>query len=219
MGQDRKQVVVLGGTGYLGRPLIEKLLRDGFQVAAVARPGSEAKLPPGCRVITGNALDSTTYEDRIPSGAALVHLVGTPHPAPWKAPEFRSVDLISLEQSVAAGKRAGAGHFVFVSVAHPAPVMRAFIEVRVECEQKIRESGLNATILRPWYILGPGHYWPYILLPLYKIFESVPATRESSIRLGLVTRPQMVDALAAAVASEAGGIRVVETAAIRSCGA
>lgn len=219
MGQQVKQVVVLGGTGYLGRPLIEKLLRGGFQVAAVARPGSVAKLPPGCGVITGNALDGRTYEDHIPPGATLVHLVGTPHPAPWKAPEFRSVDLISLEQSVAAGKRAGAGHFVFVSVAHPAPVMRAFIEVRVECEQKIRESGLNATILRPWYILGPGHYWPYILLPLYKIFESVPATRESSIRLGLVTRPQMVDALAAAVASEAGGIRVVETAAIRSCGA
>lgn len=217
MGEHVKQVVVLGGTGYLGRPLIEKLLRDGFQVAAVARPGSEVKLPPGCGVITGNALDSRTYEDHIPPGSTLVHLVGTPHPAPWKASEFRSVDLVSLEQSVAAGKRAGAGHFVFVSVAHPAPVMRAFITVRIECEQKIRESGLNAIILRPWYILGPGHYWPYILMPLYKIFEIIAATRESAVRLGLLTRPQMVDALAAAVASDARGIRVVETAAIRSC--
>jgi len=149
----------------------------------------------------------------------LVHLVGTPHPAPWKASEFRSVDLVSLEQSVAARKRAGAGHLVFVSVAHPAPVMRAFITVRMECEQKIRKSGLNATILRPWYILGPGHYWPYILAPLYKVLETIPGTRESALRLGLVTRPQMVNALASAVASNTRGIRVVETAAIRSCAA
>jgi len=219
VGEHVKQVVVLGGTGYLGRPLVEKLLRDGFQVAAVARPGSEAKLPPGCVVITGSALDSGTYEDHIPPGSTLVHLVGTPHPAPWKASEFRSVDLVSLEQSVAARKRAGAGHLVFVSVAHPAPVMRAFITVRMECEQKIRKSGLNATILRPWYILGPGHYWPYILAPLYKVLETIPGTRESALRLGLVTRPQMVNALASAVASNTRGIRVVETAAIRSCAA
>jgi len=217
MGESVKPVVVLGGTGYLGRPLIEKLLRDGFQVVAVARPGSERKLPPGCGVITGNALDSATYQDRIPAGSTFVHLVGTPHPSPWKAAEFRSIDLVSLEQSVAAGKRAAAEHFVFVGVAHPAPVMRDFIAVRVECEQKIRQSGLNATIFRPWYILGPGHYWPCILMPLYKVLETIPTTRESAVRLGLVTRARMVNALASAVASDTRGIRVIDTAAIRAC--
>ncbi|MGA2119707.1 MAG: NAD(P)H-binding protein [Bryobacteraceae bacterium] len=213
-----KQVIVVGGTGYIGRPLIRKLLADGFLVTAVARPRSEAKLPAGCIVITGNALDSRTYDDRILAGSTFAHLVGTPHPAPWKASEFRSVDLVSLEQSVTAGRRAGVGHFVFVSVAHPAPLMRAFIEIRIKCERQIRESGLNATILRPWYVLGPGHYWPYILVPFYKALETIPATRESAVRLGMVTRPQMVNALAAAVASSAPGIRVLETAAIRLSG-
>jgi uncharacterized protein YbjT (DUF2867 family) len=212
-----KQVVVPGGTGYLGRPLIERLLQDGFRVAAVARPGSEAKLPSGCAAITGSALDCRTYRDRIPRGSTFVHLVGTPHPAPWKALEFRSVDLVSLEQSVAAAKHTAAGHFVFVSVAHPAPVMRAFIEVRIACERNIRESGLNATILRPWYILGPGHYWPYVLAPVYKVLETIPSTREGAVRLGLVRRSQMVNALMAAVASGATGTRIVETAAIRAC--
>jgi uncharacterized protein YbjT (DUF2867 family) len=213
-----KQVVVLGGTGYIGKPLIEKLCQDGFRVAAVARPRSSARLPAGCDAIAGNALDSRTYQDKVPPGSTLVHLVGTPHPAPWKAAAFRSVDLVSLEQSVAAGRRAGVEHFVFVSVAQPAPVMKAFIEVRMTCEQKIRESGLNATILRPWYVLGPGHRWPYLLAPFYKALEAVPATRERAVRLGLVTRRQMVNALAAVVASNAAGIHVLETAEIRSRG-
>ena len=211
-----RDVIVVGGTGYLGRPLIEKLCADGLRVTAVARPLSAARLPTGCSAIHGDALNSRTYQDRIPSHSTFVHLVGVPHPAPWKAAEFRSIDLVSLEQSVAAAKRAEAEHFVFVSVAHPAPTMRAFIEVRMKCEQTIQESGLSATILRPWYVLGPGHRWPYILIPLFKALEAIPATRQGAVRLGLVTRSQMVNALAWAVESGAAGIRVLETAAIRS---
>jgi len=216
--QVMKDVIVVGGTGYLGRPLICKLCAGGLRVASVARPQSAAKLPSGCSVISGNALNSRTYQDRIVPGSTLVHLVGVPHPAPWKAAQFRAIDLVSLEQSVAAAKQARVGHFVFVSVAHPAPTMRAFIEVRMRCEQTIRESGLPATILRPWYVLGPGHYWPYLLIPFYKALEAVPSTRAGAVRLGLVTRAQMVNALAGAVVSGPTGIRVLETAEIRSAG-
>lgn len=213
-----KQVIIVGGTGYIGKPLIEKLSADGFCVTAVARPRSSAKLPVGCAVITGNALDSRTYEDQVLPGSTFVHLVGTPHPAPWKGSEFRSIDLVSLEQSVAAARRARVDHFVFVSVAHPAPVMKAFIEIRIECERIIQKSGLTATILRPWYVLSPGHYWPYLLVPFYRALEALPATKESAMRLGMITRPQMVNALAAVVASRVTGVSILETAEIRSLG-
>jgi uncharacterized protein YbjT (DUF2867 family) len=211
-----KQVVVAGGTGYLGRALLEKLCASGFDVTAITRPGSISKIPTGCGVIVGDVLDARTYEENVPAGSTFVHLVGTPHPAPWKAAQFRAINLVSLEQSVAAAKRAGVAHFIFVSVAHPSPVMKAFIEVRRMCERKIEDSGLYATIVRPWYVLGPGHYWPYALVPVYKIMESIPKTREFAIRLGLVTHRQMVNTLAAAVASNRTGIRVLETAEIRA---
>ena len=45
---------------------------------------------------------------------------------------------------------------VYVSVAHPAPVMRDYIAARTEAEDAIRKARVNATILRPWYVLGPG---------------------------------------------------------------
>jgi uncharacterized protein YbjT (DUF2867 family) len=214
-----RDVIVLGGTGYLGRPLVKQLCEDGFQVSIVVRPQSAAKIPRGVDVIPGDALDSRSYQDRVASDSTFVHLVGVPHPAPWKAEQFRSIDLVSLEQSIAVATRARVGHFVFVSVAQPAPVMNAFIEVRMKCEQTIRESGLNATILRPWYVLGPGHYWPCTLLPVYRALEAIPSTRQSAVRLGLVTRSQMVNALARAVASKTTGVRILETDGIRSAGA
>src|SRR5581483_2653231 len=80
----------------------------------------------------------------------------------------------------------------------------------------LRGSGLRHTVLRPWYVLGPGHRWPYALLPVYWTLERLPSTRASARRLGLVTIDQMVDAIVAAVESPpAGGSRIVEVPDIR----
>jgi uncharacterized protein YbjT (DUF2867 family) len=99
--------------------------------------------------------------------------------------------------------------------------MKAYWQARAEGEAILRASGIPATILRPWYVLGPGHRWPYALIPFYGILERFPPTREGARRLGLVTLAQMVHALVAAV--EAGPplapsarVRVVEVPEIRA---
>jgi len=192
-------VFVTGGTGYVGRPLIEALLARSHIVHALARPESARKLPPVVRPVIGDALDSDTFASAIPPAATFVHLIGTPHPNPSKAEEFRRVDLASIHASVTAARHAGVRHFVYVSVAHPAPIMQAYIAVRQEGEALIRSSGIRATILRPWYILGPGHRWPYTLLPVYALLRSIPETRAGAERLGLVTRGAMIATLVRAV--------------------
>jgi len=208
-------VFVAGGTGYVGRPLIASLLEHGHQVRALVRPGSEKKLPAGCQAIPGDALDAGSYAAQITPADTFVQLVGVSHPNPSKAAEFRKVDLASGRGAVAAAHAAGIRHFVYVSVAQPAPVMKAYIQARVECEAMIRQSGMNATILRPWYVLGPGHRWPYLVLPVYLLMELIPSTRAGATRLGLVTLDQLVRALLFAVASPSHGVRVVEVPEIR----
>jgi uncharacterized protein YbjT (DUF2867 family) len=204
-------VFVTGGTGYLGRPLIEELVALDFDVHALVRPGSEAKLPSGARQVIGNALDGASFVDAVPPEAAIVHLVGTPHPSPAKAAEFRSIDLASVRATTLAASRAGARHLIYVSAAHPAPVMKAYIAARVAGEGLVRATGIPATILRPWYVLGPGHRWPYALIPFYALLRAIPATRDGARRLGLVTQRAMVQSLARAVTSPpATGVRIVE---------
>lgn len=92
---DRRRIFVTGGTGYLGAPMIEALLRRGHEVRALARRGSEDRLPSGCGVVFGNALDGATFADQVGPADTLVHLVGVSHPAPWKERQFREVDLAS----------------------------------------------------------------------------------------------------------------------------
>jgi uncharacterized protein YbjT (DUF2867 family) len=138
-----------------------------------------------------------------------VQLIGVAHPSPAKAQQFRDIDEKSFDESLAAAVDNRVRHFVYVSVAHPAPAMHAYIEVRSRCEEKLQQSGLNATILRPWYVLGPGHYWPYALKPLYWLARQIPGTREGAHRLGLVTLEQMIAALVSSVEIPATGVRIL----------
>ena len=213
---NRHRVFVTGGTGYLGRPFIRELIARGHLVRALARSGSAGRLPSGAEAVAGDALGD--FAVSIPPSDTLVHLVGTPHPGPHKARQFRSIDLVSIQASIAAAKRAGVGHLVYVSVAHPAPAMHAYIAVRKEGEALIAASGLAATILRPWYVLGPGHRWPGVMLPAYWLMERLPWTRDSALRLGLVNLSQMVAALVSAVENPVEGVRFAGVPEIRDSG-
>jgi uncharacterized protein YbjT (DUF2867 family) len=169
-------VCVTGGTGYMGSRLISILLVRGHRVRVLARQTSLGRVPDGATPVVGDAPDSESVAAALRSDDTVVHLVGTPHPNPSKAKQFEQIDLVSIRALVAAAKRIGVTQLVYVSVAQPAPIMRAYLAVRAAGERMIKEAGLTATVLRPWYVLGPGHRWAMILVPLYKIAELVPAT-------------------------------------------
>ena len=214
-----RDVFITGGTGYMGRRLIERLLSRGHRVCALARPGSEGRVPPGAAVATGDALHGLSYAAKVSPADTFVHLVGVPHPSPAKAQEFLRVDLASMVAAVPAAVTAGVAHFIYVSVAHPAPVMPAYIAARTRGEELLRESGLPATVLRPWYVIGPGHWWPVVLQPLYWLGELFPPTRDGARRLGLVTIAEMITSLQFAVEHPSDGYRILGVPEIRTHGA
>ena len=209
------RVFITGGTGYIGSRLIPILTARGHDVTALTRAESKHKLPPNCRGVTGNALDGDSYAATVEGSDTFVHLIGVSHPSPAKARQFVEIDLKSAEEAMRVASAAHVRHFIYVSVAHPAPVMRAYVEARSAGEQLLRQSGLNATILRPWYVLGPGHRWPYLLLPFYAIARLFPATRDSAERLTPVTLGDMLRSLGAAVEDPPTGLRILEAPRIR----
>jgi uncharacterized protein YbjT (DUF2867 family) len=211
-------VLITGATGYMGTRLAGRLIARGHHVSGVAREASRGKLPSGCEPIIANVLDAETWKRHLRPDHTIVHLVGTPHPSPAKAREFVEIDLRSVKEAVAAARFAGIERFVYVSVAHPAPAMRTYIEVRRQCEAIIRDAGLAATILRPWYVLGPGHRWPIALVPFYKIAKLIPASAESARRLGLLRIDDMLAALVDAVEHPPAAPRILDVPAIRACG-
>ena len=213
-----RDVFLTGGTGFLGSSLAAELLRRGHRVRVLALPGSESHVVQGCEVVHGDALHGESYTANIAPADTFVHLVGVAHPSPSKAKEFREIDLPSCREAVQAAKQAGIQHFVYLSVARPAPMMREFQAVRAEGEQMVIESGIPASFVRPWYVLGPGRQWPIFLKPFYGLARAYPPTRESAIRLALVTLEEMTRTLAWAVENPPERLQIFEPPQIKLCG-
>jgi len=209
-------VFLTGATGYIGSHLIPKLLRRGHEVRALVRPSSATKLAPGAQPIVGDALDADSFQRFIAPGDTFIHLVGVAHPSPAKKEQFRSIDLVSIRESVRAISGTPVRHFIYLSVAQPAPAMKDYVAVRAEGERLIRESGIAATFIRPWYVLGPGHWWPYAILPAYWIWSAFPSQRDTARRLYPVKLAHVIDAIAGAVENPPDGVRIIEAPEMRA---
>jgi uncharacterized protein YbjT (DUF2867 family) len=209
-------VYISGGTGYIGSRLIRVLLQKKFSVLALVRQGSETKLPAGARGIIADPFLPESFVSTIPAGCTFVHLLGVPHPGPKKKDLFRTIDLASAKASATAASEAAAAQFVYISVAQtPTKIMKDYQECRAECEAFIKATGIAATFIRPWYVVGPGHYWPLFFLPLFKILEWIPATAEKAKALRLVSIRQLLQTLVFVIEHPTNELRIIEIEGIR----
>jgi len=194
-------IFITGGTGYIGSRLIKALQqKGGYHIKALVRKGSEHKLPPGCEAIPGNALDASTYANAVAGADVFVHMIGVPHPSPAKKEAFKTIDLVSVQEAASVIHEKNVPHAVYISVSqYPGKLMKDYREVRAQGEALLKATGATCSFIRPWYVLGPGHWWPVLLMPFYALAALFPATREQSRQQGLVTIQQMIHTLVFAI--------------------
>jgi len=183
----------------MGTRLIKALQDREYVIRALVRKGSENKLPQGCEMITGNALDASSYQNKIEPSSTFVHLIGVAHPFPAKKEQFRKIDLVSIQEAVKAAMYANVAHFIYLSVSqYRTKIMRDFQQVRAEGEKLLLQTGMKTSFIRPWYVLGPGHWWPVPLKP-FLFIAKYAGKREAVENLDTVTLPQMIRVLLHAI--------------------
>ena len=186
------------------------LVRQGFRGERAARlPRGDGGDPLGCRYVSRVSCPGTT--------ASCTWSV-FPIPARRKPPCF--VPSTWPRPNNCGGRRTGNVLPLRLRERRPSrlPSCASTSPPAWEAEAAIRASGLHATILRPWYVLGPGRRWPLLLLPFYWTFSLIPSMRAGARRLGLVTVSQMVAALVRSVEWPSAGLQVLEVPQIRSSG-
>ena len=137
------KVFVTGGTGFTGSYVVPLLLKNGYQVRCLHRPGSDRSIlaHPELEWALGDLSDSEALSASIRGADALVNIASL---------GFGHVDSI-----VRAAKDAGIQRAVFVSTTAIFTQLNAKSkQVRLAAETAIETSGLDYTILRPTMIYG-----------------------------------------------------------------
>lgn len=146
-------LAITGGTGFVGRHLIDQALAAGHQVRALTRRPQPDR--PALSWIEG-ALDTPMALDRLVEGAdAVIHVAGVTNAPDLAA--FRAGNVAGTRAIVAAAQAAGVERFVHVSsLAAREPQLSIYGASKADAEAVVAASELNWIIVRPPAVYGPG---------------------------------------------------------------
>jgi len=121
------RVLVTGANGFLGRHLVAELLRCGYPVRALVRPGRVASpaLPPlrslpieVCEVDLAQAVGEAEMADTIGGCGALIHAAALAQVNPARSRAVWAANLAGTEQALRLARKGGVGRFVYVGTAN-----------------------------------------------------------------------------------------------------
>lgn len=150
-------VLVLGGSGFVGRYLVARLAARGYRVTVLTRRRAAARhliLLPTVDVVEGDPYDPGTLARLAVPADAAINLVGVLNERGGATFQRAHVELPKL--LVAACRSAGVRRLLHMSalgadaVGGPSRYQRS----KGEGEAVVRESGLDYTIFRPSIVFG-----------------------------------------------------------------
>ncbi len=158
---DYREILVTGGTGFLGRPVCRALIARGHLPRLLVRAGSEDRIPEdirrASRVTPGDVTSREFVENAAQSTKAIVHLAGIIREFPARGITFEKVHVDATRHAVHAAKAWGIPRFVHVSaLGAAAGGPGRYFDSKGRAEEIVRRSGLSWTIFRPSGIFGPG---------------------------------------------------------------
>lgn len=150
-------VAVTGGSGFVGRAILAKLLESRYRVRALARdPSRLTQTDARIHAVKGDLSDHDALDALLNGVDAVIHVVGIIMEIPRKGQTFARVHADGTRNLVYAAKRAKVSRWVHMSALGSRPeAVSNYHRTKWEAEQTVRDSGLSYTIFRPSIIHGP----------------------------------------------------------------
>ena len=155
----RRHVLILGGTGFVGRHLVAHLLRERWRVTVLSRgvdPSKKQKLSRDASIIEGDVANPDFLRAVLDDVDAVVNLVGILNEQGDSGRGFEHVYVELLEALLEAMRDMGVRRLLQMSALNAGTGQSHYLEARGRAEQKVRASKLDWTLFRPSVIAGPG---------------------------------------------------------------
>jgi NADH dehydrogenase len=167
--------LILGGTGFVGRHVCEKLQRAGWQITVPTRRARNATAVqhlPRLTVVEADVHDPAALQRLLPGHDAVVNLVAILH---GSAAAFERTHVDLPRKITAAGLATGVRRLVHVSalgVAEDGPSQ--YQRSKARGEALLHAAGLDLTVLRPSVIFGAGDRFLNLFAQLQAVFPVMP---------------------------------------------
>lgn len=150
--------MILGGTGFVGRHLVARLLQGGERVTVPSRGIDRARrgLPREARLVEGPVDDPGFLRSVLDDADAVVNLIGILNEKGDSGAGFEQV-FVGITRSLTTAMHAtGVRRLLQMSALNAGRGDSHYLQARGRAERHVRGSGLNWTLFRPSVIAGPG---------------------------------------------------------------
>jgi nucleoside-diphosphate-sugar epimerase len=152
-------VAVTGGSGFIGRRIVARLLDGGWRVRALARRPDPALAEPGAKVVPGALDDRASLDALVESAQFVVHCAGAIS-APSRSAFIRVNRNGTANLAAAVAAQPEPPRMILMSsLAAREPGLSAYAASKRMAEDAVRELLTGKTdfaIVRPPAVYGPG---------------------------------------------------------------
>jgi NADH dehydrogenase len=190
------KVAVAGGTGFVGRHVVEALRARGHSVIVLAR--GRHGVPLGAELVACDLARESVPPGTLRGTDALVNLAGIKRED--RTQTFEAVHVEATRRLLAACEADGVRRFVHLSVvcSRPDPHL-PYHDTKWQAEEAVRASGLDFTILKPAVIYGPGDDMVTHLVRMIRFAPLFPVVGRGESILMPVDVRDVAEAVAAAL--------------------
>ena len=174
----QQRVLVLGGSGFVGRHVCEALSRLGWRITVPTRrlPARSVQMFPGVSVVQANIHEPRELNALVRGHDAVVNLVAILH---GNKAAFEHVHVTLPTLMAKACKAADVKRLVHISalgadVQGPSKYQRSKGQGELALMSAADKTGLGLTVLRPSVIFGEDDQFINLFARLQKIFPLMP---------------------------------------------
>jgi NADH dehydrogenase len=157
-----QQITVFGGSGFVGRAIVQALAREGYMIRVAVRRIGEANGVKGfgdvgqITLMQANLRMPKSVDWAIRGSDAVVNAAGIPYERGRQT--YRAVHAEGARTIAQSARAAGIGRLVHISGigADNRSSRNPYIQSKVAAEDAIIAGFTSATILRPSVVFGPG---------------------------------------------------------------
>ncbi len=200
--QHGRRICVLGGSGFIGRHVVARLVAHGHEVVVLTRARHRHRdllVLPTLRLIQGDPFDTGSLHAAMSGCDSVVNLVGIVNES--GRARFQRVHVELVEKLLDACRATGIRRFIQTSALKAGLEGPSnYLRTKAQAETRVRESGLAWTIIQPSVVFGPEDQFINRFARLLKILPVLPLARPNT-RLAPIFVGDVAEAIARIIAS------------------